>query len=105
MVNEEKVENEVVPDLCGMKEVRDRIVYQILEHNVEKMLRLLLYSVQNVIFGPFQLSDVKSLIQAWVASCAHPENEDADIMGGYFTRLITFHDLEKLDCLIKYLYR
>uniref|UniRef100_A0A0P4VTD3 DNA repair protein REV1 n=1 Tax=Scylla olivacea TaxID=85551 RepID=A0A0P4VTD3_SCYOL len=70
-MKEKKVPIEVVPDLCGMKE----------------------------------LSDVKSLIQAWVASCAHPENEDADILAGYFTSLITFHDLEKLDCLIKYLYR
>ncbi|XP_063870475.1 DNA repair protein REV1-like isoform X3 [Scylla paramamosain] len=70
-MKEKKVPIEVVPDLCGMKE----------------------------------LSDVKSLIQAWVASCVHPENEDADILAGYFTSLITFHDLEKLDCLIKYLYR
>lgn len=52
-----------------------------------------------------QLPDVKSVIQAWVASCACPEDEDADILGSYFTSLITHHDLEKLDCLIKYLYR
>ncbi|XP_050719708.1 DNA repair protein REV1-like isoform X2 [Eriocheir sinensis] len=55
--------------------------------------------------GMRSLPDVKSVIQAWVASCACPEDEDADILGSYFTSLITHHDLEKLDCLIKYLYR
>nr|XP_045618636.1 DNA repair protein REV1-like [Procambarus clarkii] len=55
--------------------------------------------------GVEEMSEVKSLIREWVSSCSHPEEEDAEILACFYTSLISHHDLEKLDVLMKYLYR
>lgn len=55
--------------------------------------------------GVEKLSELKSLIREWVLSCSQPEAEDANILASYYTNLISHHDLEKVDLLIKYLYR
>ncbi|KAK7068221.1 hypothetical protein SK128_017690 [Halocaridina rubra] len=55
--------------------------------------------------GAVELGEVKALIRAWVSSCSNPDEEDTDIIATYYTSLIVFKDLERLDLLFKYLYR
>ncbi|KAK8742032.1 hypothetical protein OTU49_002068 [Cherax quadricarinatus] len=74
------------------------------EENIEDTLIEVDKEVPNLC-GVEEISEVKSLIREWVSSCSHPEAEDADILAHYYTSLISHHDLEKLDLLIKHLYR
>lgn len=55
--------------------------------------------------GAVELNEVKDFIREWVSSCPNPEEEDVDIIASYYSNLVIFRDLEKVDLLIKYFYR
>ncbi|XP_068226891.1 DNA repair protein Rev1-like isoform X1 [Palaemon carinicauda] len=55
--------------------------------------------------GAVELTEVKNFIREWVSSCPNPDEEDVDIIASYYSNLIIYRDLEKVDLLIKYLYR
>ncbi|XP_064084428.1 DNA repair protein Rev1-like [Macrobrachium nipponense] len=55
--------------------------------------------------GAVELTEVKDFIREWVSSCPNPDEEDVDIIASYYSNLVIFRDLEKVDLLIKYFYR
>jgi len=55
--------------------------------------------------GETNTADVKTLLKEWINSSEVPGAEDVVILSTYLRELVTYSHLERLDLLVKYLYR